>query len=79
MQGKGYLSITLLDKVEEKLEELRGQFTLVRGYIERADGNADEALMQFLQGGMSVDLTADDAEESKEVFAREVRRTLDKE
>lgn len=79
MEGKKDVAITLLDKVEEKIDELQGRFTLVRGYIERADGNTDEALMQFLQGGMSVDSTAEDADESKEVFAREVHRTLEKE
>lgn len=78
MQGKTDVSLTLLDKVEEKVEELKGQFTMVRGFIERADGNTNEALMQFIQGGMAVDPTSKDYEESKEVYAQQVRETLDK-
>ena len=76
MQGKKDVAMTILEKVEEKVDGLKGQFTMVKGFIERADGNTDEALMQFIQGGMSADPKADDYEESKEVYAKQVRETL---
>lgn len=36
------------------------------------------ALMQFLQGGMSVDRKSKRCKEDKELFAREVKKTIDK-
>lgn len=79
VQDKKAVAIQMLDMVEEKIAELKGCFTIARGYIERADGNRDEALMQFIQGSMTMDPTSKDYEENKEVFATEVRKTLDKE
>lgn len=75
--GEKERAIGLLDALEEKLN-WHGKFALVRGYIERADGNIDEALMHFIQGGMAVDPTAKDYKETKEVFATEVRKTLER-
>lgn len=77
MNGEKERAISLLDALEEKLD-WHGKFALIRGYIERADGNTDEALIQFIQGSMAVDPTSKDYEESKEVFATEVRKTLEK-
>jgi len=78
MQDRKDSAMSLLDIVEEKLE-CHNKFTMVRGFIERADGNIDDALIHFIEGGMAVDPTADDYNESKEVYAREVRKTVEKE
>ena len=76
IQGKKDIAMVLLEKVEEKLE-CYGKFAMVKGFIERHDGNTDEALMHFLQGGMSADPTAKDYDENKKAFAKQVRETLD--
>lgn len=76
MQGKKDVAMELLRRVEEKLE-CPSKFAMVRGFIERADGNTDEALVHFLEGGMAVDPTSPDYDESKEVYAREARKTLE--
>lgn len=76
VNGEKERAINLLDALEEELD-WHGKFALIRGFIERADGNTDEALVHFIQGGMAVDPTSKDYEESKEVFATEVRKTLD--
>jgi len=76
VNGEKERAINLLDALEEKLD-WHGKFALIRGYIERADGNTTEALAHFIQGGMAVDPTSKDYEESKELYATEVRKTLD--
>ncbi len=76
MNGEKERAMNLLDALEEELN-WHGKFALIRGYIERADGNIDEALFQFIQGGMAADPTSKDYEESKEFYATEVRKTLE--
>jgi predicted negative regulator of RcsB-dependent stress response len=76
MNGEKERAINLLDAIEEKMD-WHGKFALIRGYMERAEGNTDEALMQFVQGSMSLKPDDTDYEESKELFASEVRKTLD--
>lgn len=75
VNGEKERAINLLDALEEKLD-WHGKFALIRGYIERADGNTTEALTQFIAGSMSIDPTSKDYEESKELYATEVRKTL---
>lgn len=77
MQHGKDTALYVLDTAETEFS-LEGKFTLARGYIERTDGNTDEALMQFLQGGMSVDPGSESYEEDRGLYAREVRKTLDK-
>lgn len=76
MDGDKERAFNLLDALEEKLD-WHGKFSLIRGFIERADGNTDEALFQFIQGSMAIDPTSKDYKESREVFAHEVHKTLE--
>ena len=77
MKGEKDIAMVLLDKIEKKLEQ-PGAFAMVRGHIERADGNKDDAFMHFLEGEMAADPTSPKYEEEKEVFARLARKTLEK-
>ncbi len=77
MQHGKDTALYVLDTAEKEFS-LEGKFALVRGYIERTDGNTDEALIQFLQGGMSVDPNSERYEADKGLYASEVRKTLDK-
>lgn len=77
MNGEKERAINLLDALEEKLN-WHGKFSLIRGYIERADGNTDEALFQFIQGSMAIDPTSKDYDERTKLYANEIGRTLTK-
>ncbi len=76
MDGDKERAFNLLDALEEKLD-WHGKFSLIRGFIERADGNTTEALTQFIAGGMNIDPTSKDYEESKKVFATEIYKTVE--
>jgi tetratricopeptide (TPR) repeat protein len=75
ISGEKERAFNLLDALEEELG-WQGKFALIRGFMERVDGNTTEALTQFIEGSMAVEPTSKDYEESKEVFAREVFKTL---